>query len=1451
MGNSIQKKNKKIHRENNSSSSVFLSSDSSLKWEKPKGFWLLGHSDKQKTAGPKGHDDQKRLAVHYTASQHLQENVFIEGSRPQYLEDLHTEALEGLKIQRQEENQNGLNLPDDESIASADTLCAEQDSSSQNGGGSLNSRSTTRNSDTTVTSAMSSRPVLTRQGSTFKPLNQVKRFDKNKKRSRRTTIMGIPNQVQKELALHRSSTFQPLMSAQFRNQDINSHFGIVIIPMEDEDTLLAKKAGARIHLSDLEAFGDDQLMTKHFQEICQDEQSFNYQRIRSNLHHSSKMRPKSLAVPGMTTSSSSSSSMLNFLQEPQGPVMTVSPQATYLSTIIPNAVMPASVEVIEIDRSNSRTRGSSINQGGSVRTVSKNSLTSGELSVSPLLSRRSDDGSQNDSVLMSKSLSGSNWSESQCSQTIVSGSSPRSSKSSTQSSCEQSLQHYVRECHTVQTGVDQVSVCDSVSSSNSPNERSVTGQGLACGGQDSITEELSKNKRNINRSLSIIKTKQPPAPPRRTNSLHSNKISNKIRDVSEAPAHTEELNIPPSEETTTGGGTILKEDLKCVKANTACNVKPASIPNSTNVSNSSATTLMDFVTTSSGDGGIAEPSLETNKTTPSEEAKFERTMSPSSGYSSQSGTPTLSPKEISPTSPDKQRKTPVKPERSLPRFVSTPGSPSHSLTSLSSETSEPSNPDISACDPSISIHRSPHMATATELPLKNNSSPFRHEIKELLNIPPPPKVKAPSPPLPETWACNKQTLALLCGRPSNVTIANQKPAPVLYSMDKQKIYPTDVKEKNHVGNLTTDIDKPVLHQSEGKTNPGTLVATYHEGLQKILKQDESLKQEFTFSQTVGEQGLDLQSGEKDDSSGVIKELHSETLKKQPPPVMKKPTKLLHREETSGTQRTDTCSSATPIAQISENPTVSSQSSPSFTDDKKNEASSKLAFSLQVPITSKTSSTPSPPPAHHPKPPLSSDTPPSSVSSLVNNAQEKTQAGESCWPPPPPPLENDLVFEDTDEVDFPPPPPLFIVDSVADLSTVKGSDLDKGSLSHSPDLLTGIIEPVITNNMSVVIMQDLSTNSGSVEVSLQGEQNINSVLDNVSPPSLDSQTQPITRAESLVSASTSHVLSNFPRHSFAEELPLSSVTAELLATTAAPLLPAESTSHGVNFRRQPNVPHRDSRNKELLARHKSAPIPKEDANIPLVTPSLLQMVRLRAVSMAEDQTQVVSEDIKSSPEVAPTQDSSQSSLQGLQNIPQKPIRKSLSMKSHSAALKTPAVTMSTPSMRLQEAIRMKTAAMSSRDVLPSRMAGRSPFSSSNGEPGALCLRSPEGTDMHMSSACTASFIFSRSTKKVVVETPSSSEAQARLRQSLASELLQVSDQSKANSFSNGGVKWDRVPPPVAKKPAQGRISPSQHIPSYSLKMDPGVEGKGECQPSSGITLPQTTTRVTEDTIETLF
>uniref|UniRef100_A0A3Q3XLD6 Uncharacterized protein n=1 Tax=Mola mola TaxID=94237 RepID=A0A3Q3XLD6_MOLML len=264
----------------------------------------------------------------------------------------------------------------------------------------------------------------------------------------------------------------------------------------------------------------------------------------------------------------------------------------------------------------------------------------------------------------------------------------------------------------------------------------------------------------------------------------------------------------------------------------------------------------------------------------------------------------------------------------------------------------------------------------------------------------------------------------------------------------------------------------------------------------------------------------------------------------------------------------------------------------------------------------------------------------------------------------------------------------------------------------------------------------------------------------------------------------------------------------ITAPVAPPLPAENLIHGVNFR-----------SKEFLVRHKSAPTPKEDANIPLVTPSLLQMVRLRSICPVSNP--------------------------GPQNTPQKPIRKSLSLKYPPHAVKTSSVTLNTPSVRLQEAIRMKTAAMSSRDGLPSRLGVRSPPHSCVSEQGSLSPKSPERYDMHKSPASTASFIFSRSTKMVVMETAaaSSPEAQASLKQSLAAELMQVSDKLKTGVISNGGLKSDKVPPPIAKKPSQGVKSPSQNRPACSAKIDFSVDKNRATgvQHMSGVTSPETTSK----------
>lgn len=1496
MGNSVQKK-KKVQTEKNLSAQPSPGPNR----EKPKGYWLFGRQDKAKTAGPKGNEDQKRLTVHYTTSQHYQENVFIEGSRPQYLEDLHTEAQEGLKILQQEENKNGVNFPDDESIASTDTLRPEQDISSKDGGGSPESRSTTGSTDTTVTSAVSTRPVLTRQGSTFKPLNPVKRLDKSRKRSRRTTIMGIPNQVQKELALHRHSTFQQLVSIQPPDNDgqlRNSQSGVVIIPTVDGGTPVANKEGARVHLSELEqASKDEQLLRKHLREIYQDEQPSNHEGLGSHICPSA-LRPKSLAVPGMTTSSSfSPSTLFSFLQEPQGPVMSISPQATYLSTIIPNAVLPASVEVIEIDRSSSRTRGSSVNHASSVRTVSKSSLASGDSPVSPLLSRRSDaDGSHtdnsHDSMLIPTSASGSNWSES--SKTIISNSSPASSKGSTRSGKSQRVRLNGQESQKEQSSGDLLSLNSSVSIISSPSYKSEidsAGQGSDTGVSLSVAAgEDAKTKQNFSRSLSVMKTKQPPAPPRRTNSLHSSKIRSNTRVLVES----KELNDSVSGEIANATGNIVaKNEIKSVTADTS--KIPTAVPNSTGSSTLDASTIPVSPTEASSSqvAGATQSSSSSPQKTPSEGGKFERTMSPSSGYSSQSGTPTLSPKGISPTSPEKQKKKPVKPERSVSRASSSAASPSSSLTSLSSGTSELLNPDVSTCSPSVPPQGFPPTVAEKELTPNKITSTLSSEIRELLNIPPPPKVRAPCPPPPETWIHNRRSFELLCGPSTNVNKVTQKPAQMQDGTVKQAGTQTESsKEMQDLTVTQSTLDKSVAKLSEIKEKPEMLLATNPEDVQE-LDNRECPGTEYERM----EASADVQKQEQS-SCPVEKDTESQqtTPKKEPPPVMKKPLTMLHREELVSTtehsvdvqQKQMSSSATTEVIVPAESNTTSSKNASIVLGDKSKNDMDKIevtpmqTLSVESPRISKTSPPPTPPPAYHPTPPLSRKTPPSSVSTPpdeLQRVQEEIQVVESCWPPPPPPMEGDSVFDGGDEVDFPPPPPPFVTDSVPngmnscitelDVSarpTEVGQALDDSSGIGASipeqilDLPKAVPQTLIDTKPEVVV--EVSKVNIADDTSCGPVQTFLSVSNHVPPPSVEvPPLTPFTRTENPESLSAQVPSSSFLKRDTLkteDQLPSEShvITQPPVIVPVAPPLPAENLTPGVNFRRQPSVANRDARSKELLSRHKSAPIPKEDANIPLVTPSLLQMVRLRSVNVTEDQLKAPSED-KLTDLGAPVQEDCPVSAPGPQSTPQKPIRKSLSLKSPPQTAKTSSVTLNTPSMRLQEAIRMKTAAMSSRDGLPSRLGVRSSTYSCISEPGALPLRSPEGCDMHKSPASTASFIFSRSTKKVVIETAaaSSPEAQATLKQSLAAELMQVSDHSKATAFSNGGVRSDKVPPPVAKKPAHGSISPSQNLLACSAKMDFGVEGNGAIggiQHMSGITATEmTTTRVTADTIETLF
>uniref|UniRef100_A0A3P9HK59 Uncharacterized protein n=1 Tax=Oryzias latipes TaxID=8090 RepID=A0A3P9HK59_ORYLA len=1163
---------------------------------------------------------------------------FIEGSRPRYLEDLHSEAQEGLKIQQQQ--------------AKNCFLCLS--------------------------------------GSTFKPSSPVKRSDGSKKRVRRTTIMGIPHQVHKELGLSRGSTFQPLGSTQLPSEGNQDQAGLVVIPTVDGGTPAVKKEGARVHLSELEV--------KAAHELASHEALVKI------------LIPSSTLSPGATTPPQDWCKCAHSMW---GPVMSISPQATYLSTIIPNAVLPASIEVIEIDRCCSRTCGSSVNHDSSVCAVSKNSLTSGDLSISPMVSGSSDGncshpGSSHDSALLPTSTSGSNWSESQSSQTITAKPSPASSEWADGGVQENQA---ALPCE----NQDFSHPHSPVDFTDSPGSNCVKAAEIRseCGAKD------------FTRCLSIMKTKQPPAPPRRTNSLHNNKIRKNSRIV----VDIKDISNTASTEVKTSSEDAAKAETTKITL-----ILPTTSNSVDSSSKESSSTSLNPVLTSSNQAG--EPLLESSSSspqkTPIDGEKFERTMSPSSGYSSQSGTPTLSPKGICPSSPNDQNKKPIKPERSMSRASSSAASPSSSLTSLSSGTSELVNPDVSIN--SLTVHHQGSSVPAKELECKNNLSSFRGEITAMLNIPPPPKVKAPSAPPPETWAHNRHSVELLCGPGPNVNRLAGILAP------KQDIVETESKKMGQgTHENQTNTEKPVLEMSKNEANPDSLCVRNLQG---------------TIKEQVGEECPGTEKTDEDTQTGkscspVLKEPQNQEtmLRKEPPPVMKKPLVMPHRKETElsfvvycgeGGSSGSIASSKNPV-------TVS----PEMRD--KNSKPTVQTLSVELPTMSKTSPPPTPPPPYHPTPPALRKTPPFIPTKESQELQEELSVVDSCWPPPPPPLEAESAFDRGVEVDFPPPPPPVLTDIVA-------------------DILDSLLPTAVTDSKPQAAVEAFQCASEAFSPSAR-EDSTQTI--EVSPPPVElPPASPVTKAGSPES-----VPPVIPDYSFPKQMPqkpdyqtstdtqVNSERSDESAVPAVPLPPTDRLTHGVNFRRQSSGGYRDTRSKELLSRHKSVPIPKEDANIPLVTPSLLQMVRLRSVIP----------------------------IQGPQNIPQKPIRKSLSLKSFPQTVKASSMTTSSSSSRLQEAIRMKTAAMSSND----------------------------GCDMYKSTASTASFIFSKSTKKVIIET--SMEPQASLKQSLAAEFRQMSSQPIA--LLNGSIKVDKVPPPVAKKPAHGSMSPSHNSTSCSEKVKVKVEGNG--------------------------
>ncbi|KAM5248643.1 NHS-like protein 3 [Ctenodactylus gundi] len=589
-----------------------------------------------------------------------QDNVFFPSGRPPHLEELHTQAQEGLRsLQHQEKqklNKSGWDHGDTQSIQSSRTGPDEDSISFCSQTTSYTAESSTAEDALSIRSEM-----IQRKGSTFRPHDSFPKASGKpgrRRRERRSTVLGLPQHVQKELGLRNER------EAPGTPRPPGPRDAVRIPTVDGHPAGLALGTGVRVSLQALEAEVEagtdaDVMLQRHIDHVYRDD---TFVGRSTGARPPPLTRPMSLAVPGLTGGAGP--------PEPLSPAMSISPQATYLSKLIPHAVLPPTVDVVALGRC-------------SLRTLSRCSL----LSASPASIRslgRFSSASSPRPRSRHPSSSSDTWSHSQSSETIVSDGSTLSSKGGSEGQPEGSV----------------------ASTSVAPPPQGGSGRGSPSGGstaEASDTVSIRSSGQLSGRSVSLRKLKRPPPPPRRTYSLHQR--------ASAAPDGP--LGLPPKPERkqqpqlprppTTGGSEGVGAAAPC-------------LPNS-------AGSWMPGLSPSGSRRPLRSP---------------ERTLSPSSGYSSQSGTPTFLPKGLAaaPVSPAKAQ--PPKPDR-VTSLRSPGASVSSSLTSLCSSSSDPTPSDRSG----------PH----TLIPLSDR-----------FVIPPHPKVPAPfSPPPSKPKGPNQAASALVPG----------------------------------------------------------------------------------------------------------------------------------------------------------------------------------------------------------------------------------------------------------------------------------------------------------------------------------------------------------------------------------------------------------------------------------------------------------------------------------------------------------------------------------------------------------------------------------------------------------------------------------------------------------------------------------------------------------------
>ncbi|KAI1231187.1 hypothetical protein IHE44_0008123 [Lamprotornis superbus] len=638
--------------------------------------WLCPPSpaDPSVPAGAAKGEGEKRLSVQYTAGEECPDNVFFPSTRPPHLEELHNQAQQGLKSLQHQEKQKQTKSAWDHGDTSSLQSCASLEDDSL----SFRSRAASCATDSTSEDALSIRSeMIQRKGSTFRPHDSFPKSSERagkKRKERRTTVLGIPQHVHKELALRNShgakghpegrgdsQAVQPLLNGGQVSGD-----AVRIPTIDGKLQPLPAPGGARVCLGVLEEA--DAALQKHINKVYYDD-SLLGRKTAAKL--SPMVRPKSLAVPGMTTYANPPEMLV-------GPVMSISPQGTYMSKIIPNAILPPMVDVVALSRS-------------SVRTLSRCSLVSSSPASVRSLSRFSERSARS----REPSSSSDNWSHSQSTETIVSNSSTISSQGGCDHRQPEAGPHGEVDA-AARSDTDQISIYSSTSFASSCSKPAASlapvAPGLLAVGSGRTSPAYSTSsqadgsdtaslasERSSTRSVSLRKMKKPPAPPRRTYSLHQ-----------KADGELKVLGLPPRPE---------RRPQRESSAPWSPRPEPFSPTGedevfSPSLSETSSLHSESLAGTSSPEASRGRPGVMVVLREPQAQAKWscpngsDRTMSPSSGYSSQSGTPTLPTKGLGPPAVSPGKSQTQKPDR-VCSLQSPALSVSSSLTSISSSASDP------------------------------------------------------------------------------------------------------------------------------------------------------------------------------------------------------------------------------------------------------------------------------------------------------------------------------------------------------------------------------------------------------------------------------------------------------------------------------------------------------------------------------------------------------------------------------------------------------------------------------------------------------------------------------------------------------------------------------------------------------------------------------------------